>query len=53
MVFIKSLKIHIGEDADYDKVIARYRSQGWGHDDAALRYMRIVPVNSIKSTKLC
>jgi hypothetical protein len=28
--FIKSLKIQIGEDADYDKVIARYRSEGWG-----------------------
>jgi hypothetical protein len=26
--FIKSLKIQIGEDADYDKVIARYRSEG-------------------------
>ena len=26
--FIKSLKLQIGEDADYDKVIARYRSEG-------------------------
>jgi hypothetical protein len=26
--FIKSLKIQIGEEADYDKVIARYRSEG-------------------------
>jgi hypothetical protein len=25
--FIKSLKLQIGEDADYDKVIARYRSE--------------------------
>jgi hypothetical protein len=24
--FIKSLKLQIGEDADYDKVIARYKS---------------------------
>jgi hypothetical protein len=26
--FIKSLKLQIGENADYDKVIARYRSEG-------------------------
>src|ERR687884_397923 len=26
--FIKSLKLQISEDADYDKVIARYRSEG-------------------------
>jgi len=25
--FIKSLKLQIGEDADYDRVIARYRSE--------------------------
>ena len=30
--FIKSLKIQIGEDADYDKVIARYKSEGLGGD---------------------
>jgi hypothetical protein len=30
--FIKSLKLQIGEDADYDKVIARYRSEGLGGD---------------------
>jgi hypothetical protein len=28
--FIKSLKLQIGEDPDYDKVIARYRSEGLG-----------------------
>ena len=28
--FIKSLKLQISEDADYDKVIARYRSEGLG-----------------------
>jgi hypothetical protein len=28
--FIKSLKLQIGEDADYDKVIARYKSEGLG-----------------------
>jgi hypothetical protein len=40
--FIRSLKLQIGEDADYDKVIARYRSQGLGN---AAKDMRIVPVN--------
>jgi hypothetical protein len=48
--FIKSLKIQIGEDADYDKVIASYRSQGWG-DDAAVANMRIIPVNFNKEHK--
>jgi hypothetical protein len=42
--FIRSLKIQIGEDADYDKVIARYRSERFG-DDAALKDMKVVPVN--------
>jgi hypothetical protein len=40
--FIKSLKLQIGEDADYDKVIARYRSEGLGDET---QDMRIVPVN--------
>jgi hypothetical protein len=40
--FIKSLKLQIGEDPDYDKVIARYRSEGLGD---ATKDMRIVPVN--------
>jgi hypothetical protein len=40
--FIKSLKLQIDEDADYDKVIARYRSEGLGD---ATKDMRIVPVN--------
>jgi hypothetical protein len=26
--FIKSLKLQIGEEADYNKVISRYRSEG-------------------------
>jgi hypothetical protein len=30
--FIKSLKLRIGEDPDYDKVIARYRSEGFGDE---------------------
>jgi Terminase RNaseH-like domain len=41
--FIKSLKLQIGEDADYDKVIARYRSEGLGDD--ATKDMKIIPVN--------
>src|ERR671931_2019014 len=41
--FIKSLKLQIGEEADYDKVIARYRSEGLG--DNWSENMRIVPVN--------
>src|SRR5919202_6087708 len=38
--FIKSLKIQIGEEADYDKVIARYRAEGLGYD--ATKDMKIV-----------
>jgi hypothetical protein len=41
--FIKSLKLQIGEDQDYDKVIARYRTEGLG--DNWSENMRIVPVN--------
>jgi hypothetical protein len=48
--FIKSLKLQIGEGADYDKVIARYRSEGFG-DEAALKDMKVVPVNFNKEHK--
>ncbi|MFL6355039.1 MAG: DEAD/DEAH box helicase family protein, partial [Nitrososphaeraceae archaeon] len=41
--FIRSLKLQIGEDPDYDKVIARYRSEKLG--DNWSQNMRIVPVN--------
>jgi hypothetical protein len=41
--FIRSLKLQIGEDQDYDKVIARYRSEKLG--DNWSQDMRIVPVN--------
>jgi hypothetical protein len=41
--FIRSLKLQIGEDADYDKVIARYRSEKLG--DNWSQDMKIVPVN--------
>jgi hypothetical protein len=43
--FIKSLKLHIGEDPDYDKVIARYRSEKVGGNYNWSQNMRIVPVN--------
>jgi hypothetical protein len=47
--FIKSLKLQIGEDPDYDKVIARYRSEGLG--DSWSQYMKIIPVNFNKEHK--
>src|SRR3982750_3276344 len=46
--FIKSLKLQIGEEAEYDKVIARYRSEGLGD---GTKDMRIVPVNLNKEHK--
>ena len=46
--FIRSLKLQIGEDPDYDKVIARYRSEEWGD---ATKDMRIIPVNFNKEHK--
>jgi hypothetical protein len=46
--FIKSLKLQIGE-ADYDKVIARYKAEGWG--DNWSENMIIVPVNFNKEHK--
>ena len=46
--FIRSLKLQIGEEADYDKVIARYRSEGLGD---GTQDMKIVPVNFNKEHK--
>jgi aromatic ring-cleaving dioxygenase len=40
--FIKSLKLQIGEEQDYDKVIARYKSEKLGN---GTKDMKIVPVN--------
>jgi hypothetical protein len=40
--FIKSLKLQIGEESEYDQVIARYKAQGLGN---ATKDMRIVPIN--------
>ena len=48
--FIKSLKLQIGEDADYDKVIARYKADGFGAENAT-KDMTIVPVNFNKEHK--
>jgi hypothetical protein len=47
--FIKSLKLQIGEDVDYDKVIARYKAEGFGDD--ATKDMIIAPVNFNKEHK--
>ena len=47
--FIRSLKLQIGEDPDYDKVIARYKSEGWG--DSWTKDMRVIPVNFNKDHK--
>jgi hypothetical protein len=41
--FIKSLRLQIGEDPDYDKVIARYKSEKLG--DNWSQDMRIISVN--------
>jgi hypothetical protein len=49
--FIKSLKLQIGEEADYDKVIARYRAANPGlaasgkDKDGWSDNMRFIPVN--------
>ncbi|HZI72256.1 MAG TPA: hypothetical protein VFD60_13955 [Nitrososphaeraceae archaeon] len=42
--FIRSLKIQIGEEPDYDKVIDRYRSE-CGTDYDWTQDMKIIPVN--------
>ena len=47
--FIKSLKLQIGEEADYDKVIARYKAEGFGDDPT--KDMKVVPVNFNKEHK--
>jgi terminase large subunit-like protein len=48
--FIRSVKLQIGEDPDYDKVIARYKAEGFGVENAT-KDMRIVPVNFNKEHK--
>jgi hypothetical protein len=48
--FIRSLKLQLGEDPDYDKVIARYRSEGLD-DSWWSKNMKIIPVNFNKDHK--
>jgi hypothetical protein len=48
--FIKSLKLQIGEEPDYDKVIARHKAEGLGDNNWA-QTMRIIPVNFNSDTK--
>ena len=43
MLLLIAKKQYWSEDADYDKVIARYRSDGLGDD--ATKDMKVVPVN--------
>ena len=48
--FIKSLKLQIGEPADYLEQIASLKSAGWT-EEQALKNMRIIPVNFNKESK--
>ena len=48
--FIRSLKLQIGEDPEYDKVIARYKADGFD-SDVALKDMKVVPVSFGKEHK--
>jgi len=42
--FIRSLKIQLDEDPDYEKAIARYKSQGFRNwEDSA--WMKVVPIS--------
>ena len=47
--FIRSLKLKIGEDPEYDKVIARYKAEGLG--DSWTKDMKVIPVNFGKDHK--
>ena len=49
--FIKSLKLQIGEDPAYDEFIARYKADGFGDTDDAVKDMRVVPVSFNKESK--
>ena len=48
--FIGSLKLQIGEDSDYDKVIATYKAEGF-EDDGWTKNMGVIPVNFGKEHK--
>ena len=47
--FIRSLKLQIDEDPEYDKVIARYKTEGLG--DSWTKDMKVIPVNFNKDHK--
>jgi hypothetical protein len=48
--FIRSLKLQIGQDPEYDKVIARYKAEGF-EGDSWTKNMRVIPVNFGKEHK--
>ena len=48
--FIRSLKLQIGEAADYIEELARYKSQGLS-EEQALRNMKVIPVSFGKEHK--
>jgi hypothetical protein len=41
--FIRSLKIQLDEDPDYENAIARYKSEGWDLENNP--WMKVIPVN--------
>jgi hypothetical protein len=41
--FIRSLKVQLDEDPEYEKAIARYKSQGWDWENSSC--MQVVPIN--------
>jgi hypothetical protein len=41
--FIRSLKVLLDEDPEYEKAIARYKSEGWDWERSD--WMQVVPVN--------
>src|ERR687886_1012133 len=50
--FIKSLKLQIGEDADYDQVIARYKAEGLGDNWWSENDRRKIAINPDRFDKL-
>ncbi len=42
--------MHIGEEAEYNQVIARYKSEGFGTENAT-KDMKVFPVNFNKEHK--
>ena len=41
--FIRSLKVQLDEDPDYEKAIARYKSEGFDWENSP--WMKVIPVN--------